>query len=73
VRGHTIKGTFAPATRELRVLSRPWAGQVFSTPAAAGRALDAYFGHRGTTRWRLADGGVLRASVLPGDRDLVRA
>lgn len=70
VRGHVVRGRFSPATRELRVLTRPWAGRTFRTPAEAATELARYFAAGRALRaadlptWRLvATGGVLRASA----------
>lgn len=70
VRGHVVRGRFTPSTRELRVLTRPWAGRTFSTPTDAAAELARYFAAGRSLRpadlptWRLAaTGGVLRASA----------
>jgi hypothetical protein len=43
VAGHTVKGQFTPSTCELRVLTRPWSGRTFCSPAAAADAVARYF------------------------------
>jgi len=70
VRGHVVRGRFTPSTRELRVLTRPWAGRTFRSPAEAAAELARYFATGATPlpgelpTWRLATtGGVLRASA----------
>jgi hypothetical protein len=71
VHGHTVKGRFTPATLELRVLTRPWAGRTFASPTDAAKAVAAYFAAggpwavpTGATFWRVAGTGqVLRAPV----------
>lgn len=70
VRGHVVRGRFTPSTRELRVLTRPWAGHTFRTPAEAAADLARYFASGRAPRpadlptWRIAaTGGVLRVSA----------
>ncbi|MDO8106051.1 hypothetical protein Q6348_02440 [Isoptericola sp. b441] len=70
VAGHTIRGEFTPATRELRIVTRPWSGTTFASPAAAAHAVVRYFAVGRPVRtldrpvWRLAgSGAVLRATA----------
>ncbi|MCV2392701.1 hypothetical protein OEB99_00115 [Actinotalea sp. M2MS4P-6] len=73
IAGHTVKGRFTPSNLELRVLTRPWAGAVFRTPAAAADAVAAYFGAGrgtlGTPRWHVAATGLVLRAPTSAHRD----
>ena len=71
VAGHTVKGQFTPSTCELRVLTRPWSGRTFCSPAAAADAVARYFAAGrpmpplDAPVWRVAGTGhVLRAPAV---------
>lgn len=42
-KGHRLEGEFNPSTMEVKVLTNPWAGRVFSSPTAAATAVVEHF------------------------------